>query len=396
MNKQKKMDASVSARRDCEFSALAIWLGAVSRGASAAAPHPFIFVLRLLCRVRCILQKVFFAMSNILGGTDLSIPDQDKWELASSGGKSSRQASPRDENNVDNRSMDEEVDDIHTLYVGPIKVCECCDEKSDSDNVFFLSRAAKAFFTRTPVFYRRKFKVWGRYDKSNFAESCMCLLCAMFSYHGYRAKGGKKYLATVAKGGEPKTAFKMALKEFIQRVMDGLVVTWKAAPVLVEELACTNEKSIMEEKHYDVYSENYADDNNINYGENEKQNHKGTPSVWILASTLFPPVGAVRVVCRDGDRLSHKKTLDHSGRSVRTGQLDEHFSDLSTKFTAGTVILGPDINDALEGAGDCTQLQSRGADSSGSNFLGEGPEKTNIRKGLPRSSSGRLDATVFL
>ena len=152
----------------------------------------------------------------------------DVWERASQATGVALVEPPASSDTLNYGPLGFDADDC--AFVGPIKPCDACDIFTNTLNPFFM-KLYLLIFLRTPNMVKKKWCVWARYDSSGRPESSICCLCSMLAYHGRKQEGGKRYLTQVCAGGEIKENWKSEKEIFIQRVLSGAMVHWKAAAV---------------------------------------------------------------------------------------------------------------------------------------------------------------------
>ena len=92
------------------------------------------------------------------------------------------------------------------------------------------------------------------------------------------------------------------------------------------------------------------------------------------------------MVRRSGDTISHKQVLEHSGRAIRDGQLQDSFKSLTASLDAGVDVPPDSFAVAAEGDDSMQQMPNAHFTQSGSH-----PASSN---NSPRSIGGTTDVSM--
>lgn len=218
------------------------------------------------------------------------------------------------------------------VYAGAVRVCETCQEPSDSRNPLY-----KCQYLPKSKMILRMYRPWYRYDSSGFPEGRRCMICVLFADKAYKVKGGRKALNNL--NGQEKAQHKVDCKEFVELVLEGKML--QAEKALGTSVSISREQSLKVQTAWDFVTEKYlleqgeeVDDSSLRYFIHNGEQLRG---VWRLASQLFPPPGILRVISEDNTTASKKEELDHSRNAVRRGQLDDTFEAARHSVDIGAI-----------------------------------------------------------
>lgn len=173
----------------------------------------------------------------------------------------------------------------------------------------------------------RRFRPWYRHDSHGFAEGRRCMLCVNFADKGFKSRGGRSFLKTLA--GATKASFRADLKTFINNLSEGKVLQGEVS--LGTSVSLSKDRSLCVEVAWDFATKEFLethepdfDKDNLVCFENQGTTYEG---VWRKAQLLMPPDGCIRVIERASTTATMKNDLDHSSGIVRENQLEDAFAD---------------------------------------------------------------------